>query len=137
MVWLFGQVWVLCVLAFAAGSAVTWLVFVRPLRGAAADADGDWTPVPTWAPAPVGPGPGPVTPDPTIVPPPGPAADPALAALEGQRPGRDHVGPGVTATGALDLLGVDGHGAGQLGIPSQAPPVDSPDPDGRADHGNS
>jgi hypothetical protein len=29
---LFGQVWILCAIAFLAGAAVTWLVFVLPRR---------------------------------------------------------------------------------------------------------
>jgi hypothetical protein len=32
MGWLFGQVWILCAIAFLAGALVTWLVFVRPAR---------------------------------------------------------------------------------------------------------
>lgn len=132
MAWLFGQVWILCVISFAAGSAVTWLLFVRPLRDAAADAGGEWTPVPAWTPPPA------VTePEPAarrLEPPAGRAVDPALATLDGPGPGRGPADPGVTATGALDLLGVAGAaGVAPIDIPRQAVPVDSPDPGGQAD----
>lgn len=111
MGWLFGQVWVLCVIAFLAGAAVTWLVFVRPQRGAAHSTvagtrwtprvrtDSDWESAHAAARALTNPQP----------PPPTPAAvpvDPALAAIDDRTDLFHRVGPGVTASGALDLLGV-------------------------------
>lgn len=128
MGWLFVQVWVLCVLSFVAGAAVTWLAFVRPRRGGAPAGGPSWTPVPVWASARRGAIP--ERPDPVvpIAPTAGPAADPALAALDARSSERQPAGSRATAASALDQLGVAGPGRAKIGIPTQAAPVDSPDP---------
>lgn len=122
MGWLFGQVWLLCVVAFLAGAAVTWLAFVRPQRGAVpSNARGEtWMPVPGWASGgePAG-REAAATPAPPVGP---PAADPALAALDLGREPRSGPGPGVTATGALDMLGVARRAA--PAVPEQARPAE-------------
>lgn len=123
----FLQVWFLCVIAFLAGSAVTWLLFVRgrPQRPAH----------PLFRPAP-----------PRIhhqaaglprleqqAPPaePPPPAEPALANLDTHRNEPAARRPGSSAAGALDRLGVAG-GAHLPGpqpgveIPAQGGPVDEP-----------
>lgn len=128
MGWLFVQVWILCVVAFLAGSALTWLVFVRPRRGAEPAGGPLWTPVPAWA---TGRGPAirePAPPPAPFVATAGPAVDPALAALDIRGPERPPAGLGVTASGALDHLGVADAVPAEIGIPTQAVPVDSPDP---------
>ena len=127
MVGTFAQVWFLCAIAFLAGSAVTWLLFVRgrprypahPLYRAA--------PRPAHR-APRWPRPEPLAP--TEPPPP---AEPALANLDthGNEPAARQ--PGSSAAGALDRLGVAG-GAhvpaprSTVEIPAQAGPVDDPAP---------
>lgn len=111
MGWLFGQVWILCLVAFLAGAAVTWIAFVRPRRDAGQTAGSvpGWTPVPEWV---SGGGTARVERSAAAVqrppaPPAGPPVDPALAALDTGGP-RPAAGTGVTATGALDRLGVAG-----------------------------
>jgi hypothetical protein len=79
MVGLFAQMWALELVAFLLGAAVTWLVFVRPARAAAARAAAQPTHVPpAWAKAP--------SEDQLSAPrepePPAPTADPALAELD-------------------------------------------------------
>jgi hypothetical protein len=127
MVETFAQVWFLCAIAFLAGSAVTWLLFVRgrPRR----------TVHPLFRPEP-----------PRIhhraaglprieraappEPPPSPA-EPALANLDTHRsdPASRHAGS--SAAGALDRLGVAGgarlpDSRPAPGIPAQGGPVDDP-----------
>lgn len=111
MGWLFGQVWVLCVIAFLAGAAVTWLAFVRPQRGAVHSTvagtrwtpkekpNSDWESAHAAARALTGAAPAPA-------PPAGPPVDPALSAIDDRNDLFHRVGPGATATGALDQLGV-------------------------------
>ena len=147
MGWLFAEVWVLCVVAFLVGAAVTWLVFVRPLRGAARESgpEPQWTPVPRWASgdgdSDAGATP-PAEPEPEVArrpePPAGPPTDPALSVLDIKDGVSRRGGPGTTATGALDMLGVKGadppKGAGQAAdapvpdIPTQPGPADAPNP---------
>lgn len=122
MGWLFTQVWVLCAVAFLAGAAVTWLVFVRPVQrpahgppagaGAVARLADPW---PERGPA------GP----PRVV-------DPALSALDRGDGARRGPPAGVVASGALDELGVTGPGPTAPehppDIPAQAGPADGPSP---------
>jgi hypothetical protein len=77
---LFAQMWALELAAFLLGAAVTWLVFVRPARAAAARAAAQPAPLPpAWASeAQEQPGP-PPTP---AAEPPVATTDPALAALD-------------------------------------------------------
>ncbi|MDT7613040.1 MAG: hypothetical protein QOF00_487 [Pseudonocardiales bacterium] len=107
MAWFFVQVWVLCLVAFLLGAAATWLAFVRPLRQAR-DTTSAWPEMSTWPAAdepPAAPSPR-VEPEP-LQPPPGPPTNSALAAVDPQGlPRRQGPGVGVTATGALDRLGV-------------------------------
>jgi hypothetical protein len=131
MVELFVRVWFLCALAFLAGSAVTWLLFVRAPRR---------RPLPPTAP--------PVTrtanrtaSTPRSVraappePPPSPV-EPALANLDTRGRVPTPRRAGSSAAGALDRLGVAG-GTRPPGegpdtppptpeIPAQAGPVDEP-----------
>ncbi|MFC4942603.1 hypothetical protein [Pseudonocardia sp. GCM10023141] len=129
MGWLLGQVWVLCVIAFLAGATVTWLAFVMPQRGAARStvAGTRWAPDPVagsdWESAHLAAmALGNDRPEPSDPP---PAVDPALAALDGRGGGPPKAGPGVTATGALDLLGVAR--VTRPDIPAQGGPVDMGD----------
>jgi hypothetical protein len=79
MVELFAQMWALELMAFLLGAAVTWLVFVRPARAAAARAAAQPAPVPpAWASAPSED----QLPAARAPEPPGPTADPALAELD-------------------------------------------------------
>ena len=97
MTWLFAQMWALEAAAFLLGSAVTWLVFVRPARSAARAA----RPVPlpqAWAsnlqrsePAPES------LPPPTQAP-----ADSALAELDAHTTYAHH--SGLFATDVLDQI---------------------------------
>jgi hypothetical protein len=131
MIELFAQVWFLCAIAFLAGSAVTWLLFVRAPRRRP-------SPPPTvatarWAPERAASTPGHVRPAPPEPPPP---AEPALANLDthGGKPTPRH--PGSNAAGALDRLGVGGCPRGPDDrpndtrptpeIPAQGGPVDEP-----------
>ncbi|MEJ3653806.1 hypothetical protein WEH80_12550 [Actinomycetes bacterium KLBMP 9759] len=142
MVWLVGQVWVLCVIAFLAGSAVTWLVFVRPQRSAEPSLENaEWAPLPVFksreAPPPED-RPAPVQPEASVeLPPlqrreeqrpPAPPVDPALAALDttetAELPVVERQRPAASANDALDRLGVaDAH---PPDIPAQAGPADAP-----------
>jgi hypothetical protein len=120
----FAAVWLLCALAFLAGSAVTWLLFVRgrprypahPLYRAAPRRARHRAPrlrrlavSATDPPAP---------------------SEPALANLDthGSEPAARH--PGSSAAGALDRLGVARAGPlpPAVEIPAQAGPVDDPPP---------
>jgi hypothetical protein len=105
--WLFGQVWALCAVSFLVGALVTWAVFARPQRRRGGHSGEVWQAPPEWASRP------PVRQRPELprrAPQPqrlGAPVDPALARLDtgdGER-GRPS-GPGVAATGALDMLGV-------------------------------
>ncbi|WP_232667577.1 hypothetical protein [Pseudonocardia sp. TRM90224] len=142
MVWLIGQVWVLCVIAFLAGSAVTWLMFVRPLRAAEPPVGhAEWAPLPVFKSREETPQEGrqaPAQPPSTMPPPPlqrreesrpaAPPVDPALAALDvtetGELPVVDRQGPAASANDALDRLGVGE--ATPPEIPAQAGPADVP-----------
>ncbi len=74
---LFAQMWLLELAAFLLGAAVTWLVFVRPARAAAARAAQPVHLPPAWASEPSVPSPRAAEPEsPTV------ATDPALAALD-------------------------------------------------------
>jgi len=129
MVETFAQVWFLCVIAFLAGSAVTWLLFVRgrPQRPAH----------PLFRPAPprihhqAGSLPRLVQQAPPAEPP--TPAEPALANLDTHRNEAAARRPGSSAAGALDRLGVAG-GAylpeppPAVEIPAQSGPVDEPAP---------
>jgi hypothetical protein len=99
--WLLAQVWVLCAVAFLLGAGVTWLLFVRPRQRPMSRYPGRSVPpqVPDAGPD--------VAPQRDAEVPAVPAADPALAALDGPTLGLPPVrGAGARATGALDLLGV-------------------------------
>lgn len=127
MVETFGQVWFLCVIAFLAGSAVTWLLFVRrrprhvthPLfrpTPPRVHHQAQGLPRRTQRAAP------PQPPDP---------AEPALADLDTHRTGSPSRHTGSIAAGALDRLGVAGGGrspdaAPAPEIPAQGGPVDGP-----------
>ena len=75
MAGLFAQMWLLELAAFLLGAAVTWLVFVRPARSAAARAALPVHLPPAWAAAPESP----PAAEPEL---PASATDPALAALD-------------------------------------------------------
>lgn len=133
MGWLFTQVWVLCAVAFLAGAAVTWLVFVRPVPrpahrppaavGAVARVADPWPERDSGG-----------TPAPDRDPEPGPprVVDPALSALDRGDGARRGPPSGVVASGALDELGVAGPGPAAPqhppDIPAQAGPADGPSP---------
>jgi hypothetical protein len=132
MVELFAQVWFLCAISFLAGSAVTWLLFVRRPRRRPA-------PPPTTAPAPraasrIASTRRHVPAEPPE--PPRPPAEPALANLDTHRREPTARHPGSSAAGALDRLGVAGgprppdDGADAPPptpkIPAQGGPVDEP-----------
>jgi hypothetical protein len=126
MVELFAQVWFLCAIAFLAGSAVTWLLFVRkPRRRARRRASAA-----PWVPrrATGTPRHGRAAP-----PEPSPPTEPALANLDthGGDPAARRAGS--SAAGALDRLGVaggsrrkDDSAASTPEIPAQGGPVDEP-----------
>jgi hypothetical protein len=149
MVGLFGQVWVLCGIAFLAGSAVTWLVFVRQPRLPLLPPPPPPTEMARWAPEPA---------QERVArhqrPPDRPLpVEPALANLDTHRRDVPPRHAGSVAAGALDRLGVTGPihvgdsgpgaaaepatgripaqgrvtGAGP-DIPAQAGPVDGPAP---------
>ena len=126
MVETLAQVWFLCVIAFLAGSAVTWLLFVRGRPRMRAH--------PLFRPAP-----------PRIhhqaaslpriehaaPPEPPPPAEPALANLDTHRNEPAARRPGSSAAGALDRLGVAGgahlpEAPPTVDIPAQSGPVDEP-----------
>lgn len=126
MWWLFGQVWLLCAVAFLLGSLVTWVLFVRPARRAAGTPDeDDFRPTSVW-PAPA-PEPPPVRASPVPPPPAVAAVDPALSRLDvrGGRPPRtsslDSAGStaataGGGGTGDARTGGGSGAGAGQTDV---------------------
>jgi hypothetical protein len=122
----FGQVWLLCAIAFLAGSAMTWLLFVRTRPRHTAH--------PLFRPAPPRIHHGATSPPRTeqVAPPePPPPAEPALANLDTHRNELTARRPGSSAAGALDRLGVAG-GAHlpaappAVEIPAQGGPVDEP-----------
>lgn len=120
MGWLFVQVWLLCLVAFLAGAAVTWLFFVHPARRTAAAA-------PAEPAAPVPPDPGPE---------PAPAVDdepavglfePALSALDRRDGLRRGQSAGTAAADALDALGVGRTVSPPPGpVPENPPPPEAP-----------
>jgi hypothetical protein len=128
MVETFAQVWFLCVIAFLAGSAVTWLLFVRGRPRVRAH--------PLFRPAP------PrihhqATSLPRIEQPapaePPPPTEPALANLDTHRNEPAARRPGSSAAGALDRLGVAGgahlpDAPPTVDIPAQGGPFDEPTP---------
>ncbi|GAA0897989.1 hypothetical protein [Pseudonocardia zijingensis] len=122
MVETFVQVCFLCAVAFAAGSAVTWLLFVRrrPRRLSH----------PLFPPAPPRGRRAPGLPRPERKAPPEPPtpAEPALAHLDTHRTDRTPRRSGPSAAGALDRLGVAGgsRAAKPSDIPAQPGPVDEP-----------
>lgn len=125
MAWLFGQVWVLCVVSFLLGAGLTWLLVSRrdPV-----------TAPPPVAQAAVPPPAEPAPPRPEVPPPP-PArpVDPALSALD-SRDDPPVTGVGRAATGALDGLGVREAGSRRgpdLVIPAQGGSTGGPPPTGR------
>lgn len=118
MAWFVAQVWVLCALAFLLGAAVTWLLYVRPLRMQRPE------PAPVVAAA--GAALTPVEPQPPAQEPAATPALPALAALDTPPPASTR-GTGIRASGALDLLGVKPAGAAPV-IPTQAGPPDDEAP---------
>jgi hypothetical protein len=117
MVETFAQVWFLCAIAFLAGSAVTWLLFVRGRPRARAH--------PLFRPPPPRIHPQAAglprfeQPAPAQPPPP---AEPALANLDthGREPASRR--PGSSAAGALDRLGA----AGGAHLPDAPPAVEIP-----------
>jgi hypothetical protein len=126
MIELFARVWFLCVIAFLAGSAVTWLLFVRaprrrPARRRSAvrppRASGRARSLPRLT--------QPARPEPP------PPAEPALANLDTRgRESRTRY-LGSSAAGALDRLGVTGarhrpDDGPDPEIPAQGGPVDEP-----------
>jgi hypothetical protein len=120
MAWFFVQVWVLCLVAFLLGSAVTWFAFVRPLRRAGRPDDAGWPVLSaTWPARPARPA---VEVHAAPPPPPGQATDPALPALDVH--GRERrVAAGRAATDALDRLGVGPAIPVQAAKPDQAPDI--------------
>lgn len=131
MVGTFAQVWFLCAIAFLAGSAVTWLLFVRgrprqpahplyraaprPAQHRAATSPRPDLEAPAEAPRP---------------------AEPALANLDTHRSDPTTRHPGSSAAGALDRLGVAGGAhfpapppTGE--VPAQGGPVDGTAPGDR------
>jgi cytoskeletal protein RodZ len=130
MVWLFGQVWVLLLVAFLLGALLTWVAFVVPLRRAAprtAVSDAVWTP-PPWYPtgrsstpqAPVPESARVQAPAPPRIPDP---ADSALAELDQHRIAARRRSTGTAAAGALDDLAGDGDAGPN--IPRQTRPDQS------------
>ncbi len=122
--WFFVQVWVLCLVAFLLGAAVTWIGFVRPMRRARGSEVTDWPELPAWPTVrPPAEPPARVEPEPDPEPDPGPVTDPALSALDAT--GRRVVaGPGAAAVDALDRLGVVPPIPGQsAGPPARAPDI--------------
>jgi hypothetical protein len=126
MIALFGQVWILCVIAFLAGSAVTWLLFVRtpPRRHASPRRHRGGLRAPERAPS------LPRRPR-SARPEPPPPAEPALANLDTRGPGATSRRSGSGAAGALDRLGVAGtpnrpEDGPSPQIPAQGGPVDEP-----------
>jgi hypothetical protein len=129
MVETFAQVWFLCAIAFLAGSAVTWLLFVRGRPRARAH--------PLYRPAPprihhqaaslprIEQAAAPAEPP--------PPSEPALANLDTHRNEAAARRPGSSAAGALDRLGAAGGGRlpdapPTVEIPAQGGPVDEPTP---------
>jgi hypothetical protein len=114
MVWLFGQVWTLLLVAFLLGALLTWVAFVVPLRRAARRTPGSdavWSP-PPWYPTGRASTPQVPAPEPPRTRPPEPPgilapADPALAELDQRRISARRLSTGAAAAGALEDL-VDG-----------------------------
>ena len=109
MVGLSGQVWILCAIAFLAGSGLTWLVFVHRPRQPPPQPLPATTEMAPWAPEreaeqPVPPAAPPVA---------APAAEPALANLDPHGAETSCRHAGSAAAGALDRLGVGGPRSGE------------------------
>ena len=136
MAWLFGQVWLLCLVAFVLGSAATWVAFVVPARRTPT-VDHGWHPAatpPAGAPL-VATGAPPRAPEPQR---PIQDLDSALAAIDSWKgPPVRGTAVGDAATGALDDLGVgrpeperpapaDTEEETTATVPDQAGPVDEP-----------
>lgn len=126
MVETFAQVWLLCAIAFLAGSAVTWLLFVR--RRPQRPAHPLFRAAPARAQHRVGSRPRVERPTPPAPLEPPPPAEPALANLD-----THHIEPtvrhtGSSAAGALDRFGVAGGARPPAPpeIPAQGGPVDEP-----------
>ena len=98
VVGLFAQMWALELAAFLLGAAVTWLVFVRPARAAAARAAQPVHLPPAWASGEQQ-APPPRTPD---AEPPTVTTDPALAALDAHS--RHARRSGLFAAGVLEQM---------------------------------
>jgi hypothetical protein len=99
VVGLFAQMWALELAAFLLGSAVTWLVFVRPARAAAVRAAQPVHLPPAWASG-ERPVPSPRTPD---AEPPTVTTDSALAALDAHA--RHARRSGLSAADVLEQMG--------------------------------
>ncbi len=95
MAGLFVQMWLLELVAFLLGAAVTWLVFVRPARAAAVRAAQPVHLPPAWTSEPALPEPH--TPEPPTL-----TTDPALAALDAHA--RHARRTGLAAVDALEQL---------------------------------
>jgi hypothetical protein len=98
---LFAQMWALELAAFLLGAAVTWLVFVRPARAAAARAAQPVHLPPAWAS-----NPSPDQPSPPEAEAPTPRADPALAELDAHA--RHARRSGLFAADVLEQLNTNG-----------------------------
>jgi hypothetical protein len=122
---MFGQVWVLCALSFVAGSAVTWLLFVRPSRPSPPAPPPPAAPMAPWAPEPE------VEQALPPPPPPRPAVEPALANLDTHRDAVRRRHAGSAAAGALDRWGIGDAPPTRADIPEQARPADAEPPDDR------
>ncbi|MGD9986450.1 hypothetical protein [Pseudonocardia sp.] len=130
MAWLFGQVWLLCLVAFLLGAAVTWVAFVVPTRRASRRrplVDHQWNPTPPAGMQPQqptrhvrSPGSPPPTPPPGV---PLGSLNSALAALDAWN-GPAGVRPGTAedATSALERLGVGTPPPAEPEQPRREPP---------------
>ncbi|MBN9108919.1 MAG: hypothetical protein J0I34_09065 [Pseudonocardia sp.] len=133
MAWLFGQVWLLCLVAFLLGAAVTWVAFVVPARRASRRrplVDHEWNPTPPMGMRPQQPtrharGAGLSQQPPPDVPLAG--LNSALAALDAWN-GPAGVRPGTAeeATSALEKLGVGAPPPEPVEEPADPPPVPAP-----------
>lgn len=128
MAWLFGQVWLLCLVAFLLGAAATWVTFVAPARRAGRrrpTVDHAWNPTPPTGvrqPHPVHTRP--AGQEPPSTPPPGVplgSLNSALAALDAWNvPSGVRPGTAKEATSALERLGVGSQ------PPDEPPTEDTP-----------
>ena len=132
MAWLFGQVWLLFLVAFLLGAAVTWVAFVVPARRASRRrplVDHEWNPTPPMGMHPQQPtrharSAGPPQPTPGV---PLGGLNSALAALDAWN-GPAGVRPGTAeeATSALEKLGVGAPPPEPTAEPADVPPVPAP-----------